>query len=42
MNEYDRLKAEGETMPPLLEMGMEQGDISPSGRLPLNFNQETF
>ena len=27
-------------MPPLLEMGMEPGDISRSGRLPLNFNQE--
>ena len=27
-------------MPPLLEMGMEQGEISPSGRLPLNFNQD--
>ena len=27
-------------MPPLLEMGMEPGDISRSGRLPLNFNQD--
>ena len=27
-------------MPPLLEMAMEPGDISRSGRLPLNFNQD--
>ena len=40
VREYERLRAENESLPPEPDMDMELGEFSPVGKLPFNFNQD--